>query len=157
MSMEPRRGLPAGALGAGLMAFLLVLYLALAGQRAILFISSGQPIAIAIGVALLVLPILGLWALVRELMFGVRSQQLADRLAAAGELPLDDVPLRASGRPDRAAADERFPIYKEAVERAPEDWGAWFRLGLAYDACGDRKRARQAVRRAIGLARDQRA
>jgi hypothetical protein len=157
MTVEPRRRLPAGLLGAGLMAFLLVLYLALAGQRAVLFLSTGEPIAIGIGAALLVLPLLGLWALVRELMFGVRSQQLADRLAAAGELPAEDLPLRPSGRPDRVAADARFPVYKDAVERAPEDWGAWFRLGLAYDACGDRRRARQAVRTAIGLAKAQRA
>ena len=34
------------------------------------------------------------------------------------------------------------------------DWRAWLRLGLVYDASGDRRRARAAVRRAIALARD---
>jgi cytochrome c-type biogenesis protein CcmH/NrfG len=153
----PRHRLPPALIGAGLMAFLLVLYLVLAGQRATLFLMSGEPIAIAIGIALLVLPVLGAWALTRELLFGVRSQQLADRLSAEGQLPAADLPLRPSGRPERAAADAQFPAFRDAVEQAPEDWRAWFRLGLAYDASGDRRRARQAVRQAIALFRRQRA
>ncbi|WP_286279451.1 tetratricopeptide repeat protein [Naasia aerilata] len=138
------------------MAFLLVLYLVLAGQRAVLFLTSGEPVAVAIGVALTVLPLLGAWALIRELLFGVRSQQLADRLNLEGQLPAADLPLRPSGRPERAAADAQFPAFREAVEQAPEDWRAWFRLGLAYDASGDRRRARQAVRQAIALSRRSR-
>ena len=39
------------------------------------------------------------------------------------------------------------------MEAAPEDWRAWFRLGLAYDASGDRRRARKAIIRAISLER----
>jgi len=37
------------------------------------------------------------------------------------------------------------------VEAHPDDWRAWYRLGLAYDASGDRRRARGAVRQAIQL------
>jgi Flp pilus assembly protein TadD len=51
------------------------------------------------------------------------------------------------------AADAAFQGYADAVERDPEEWRAWLRLGLAYDASGDRRRARAAVRRAIALAR----
>jgi len=29
------------------------------------------------------------------------------------------------------------------------NWRSWFALGLIYDACGDRKRARSAMRKAI--------
>jgi cytochrome c-type biogenesis protein CcmH/NrfG len=135
------------------MALLLLLYLVLVAQRAVLFVLSGEPVAIALGIALGVLPILGAWALLRELRFGLRSQQLADRLAAEGALPVDDLPKRASGRPERDAADAEFPRYRTAVEQTPEDWRAWFRLGLAYDASGDRRRARQAIRQAITLER----
>lgn len=155
--MNPRRRLPPGILGAGLMAFLLVLYLALAGQRAVLFIASGEPLGIALGIALAVLPVLGGWVLFRELLFGMRSQRLAERLFTEGGLPIDELPTRASGRPDRAAADALFPQYREAVENSPDDWRDWFRLGLAYDAAGDRKRARRAVRQAITLFRGHRA
>jgi len=139
--------------GVALMAVLLLLYLVLLGQRAVLFLASGEPVAVAIGIFLFVLPVLGLWALIRELMFGVRSAQLVGRLDAEGGLPVDDLPRRASGRPIREAADEQFPIYRARVEDDPDDWRNWLLLGLAYDASGDRRRARQAVRNAIALAR----
>ncbi len=143
-----------GRTAALVMALLLLLYVVLVGQRAVLFVSTGEPVAIALGVALLVLPLLGLFALVVELRFGLRTQEIVRQLVAEGELPVDDLPRRASGRYEREAADAAFPAYKEAVEAAPDDWRAWFRLGLAYDACGDRRRARQALRWAIGLRRD---
>ncbi|WP_371740179.1 tetratricopeptide repeat protein [Frigoribacterium sp. VKM Ac-2836] len=143
-----------GRTAALVMALLLLLYVALVGQRAVLFMSTGEPVAIALGVALLVLPLLGLFALVVELRFGLRTQEIVRQLTAEGGLPVDDVPRRASGRYDREAADAAFPAYKEAVESAPDDWRAWFRLGLAYDACGDRRRARQALRWAVKLRRE---
>ncbi|KTR54674.1 hypothetical protein SA11R_08410, partial [Rothia kristinae] len=61
--------------------------------------------------------------------------------------------LYASGRIDREAADAAFPARRAEVEREPEDWRAWFRLALAYDAAGDRKRARRAMRDAVALDR----
>jgi hypothetical protein len=141
---------PAPAL---LMAALLALYLVLVGVRALAFLGTGQPIGVGIGVALLVLPVLGAWALVRELLFGIRSGRLVRTLEAEGALPGGDLPRRPSGRVDRSAADAAFDGYRVAVERAPEDWRAWLRLGLAYDASGDRRRARAAVRQAIALSR----
>jgi len=143
-----------GRTAALVMALLLLLYVVLVGQRAVLFVSTGEPVAIALGVALLVLPLLGLFALVVELRFGLRTQEIVRQLAAEGELPVDDLPRRASGRYGREAADAAGPAYRDAVEAAPDDWRAWSRLGLAYDACGDRRRARQALRWAIGLRRD---
>ena len=44
-------------------------------------------------------------------------------------------------------------MYRAAVEQTPDDWSAWFRLALAYDAAGDRRRARWATREAIRLER----
>ncbi|MDY7527163.1 MULTISPECIES: tetratricopeptide repeat protein [Cryobacterium] len=142
-----------GRIGAGMMAILLAFYLVLVGWRAVLFLQSGAPVGIAIGVALLVLPLIGIWALVLEVTFGSRSARLVRLLEASGELPVETLPIRASGRPVRDAADADFPQYRDAVDAAPEDWKAWFRLGLAYDAAGDRKRARGAIRTAITLER----
>jgi len=138
--------------GAVLMAVLLALYLALVGWRAVQFIGTGEPAAVGIGVALLVLPLIAAWALWREVAFGVRSQALVRRLEAEGALDLG-IPRLPSGRPDRAGADAAFPAFREAAEADPESWRAWLRLGLAYDAAGDRRRARGAVRRAITLER----
>ncbi|WP_203585906.1 tetratricopeptide repeat protein [Subtercola lobariae] len=131
------------------MAALLVVYMALVLQHAVLFIGTGNPVGIGIGVGLLIMPFIGAWALYRELMFGFRTQKLVGILRDNDELPVDDLPKRPSGRPYRAEADAEFDTYRVEVEEQPESWKAWFRLGLAYDASGDRKRARHALRQAI--------
>ncbi|MCU1556063.1 MAG: conserved rane protein [Microbacteriaceae bacterium] len=136
-----------------LMAALLVLYLVLVTQLAVRLFLVDNGIAKVIGIALMVLPLLGLWALIAELVFGIRSERLVRLLDASGGLPVDALPKRTSGRPERGAADAEFPKYRAEVEADPESWKAWFRLGLAYDASGDRRRARQSIRRAISLER----
>ncbi|GAA2754511.1 hypothetical protein [Amnibacterium kyonggiense] len=139
--------------GAVLMALVLVLYLVVVVARAIAFIATGVPVGVAIGVALLVLPLIGAYLLVRELLFGLQATRLTRRLEGEEPLPGADLPRRASGRVERAAADADFAPYAEGVETAPDDWRAWLRLGIAYDNAGDRRRARSAIRRAIALAR----
>ena len=106
--------------------------------------------------ALIVLPLLAVWAVGRELWFGVRAEQLGRRLSAEDGLPTEEVAVRPSGRAIRSEADAVFPVYRAAAEQNPDDWRAWYRLGLAYDASGDRRRAREAVRRAIRLERTER-
>lgn len=140
-----------GRIAALVMCVLLVVYLVLIGQRAVLFIATGEIIAVVIGVALFVLPILGVFALLAEVRFGILTERIVKELENEGGLPVDDVPRRASGRYEREAADAAFPAYAAAVQEAPDEWRAWFRLGLAYDACGDRRRARAAIRRSIRL------
>lgn len=137
--------------GVAVMAALLVLYIVLVAQRAWLLLISGQIIGVAMGVALIFLPVIAGWALWRELVFGRSAERLARRLEAEGALPSEEMDVRVSGRPDRAQADAVFPHYREDVEAHPTDWRAWFRLGLAYDGAGDRRRAREAIRRAITL------
>ena len=143
-------------IGAIVMAALLALYLVVVAQYAILLIGSGDAVTTAIGVALVVLPIIGAWALIVEIVFVTRANRLLALLAEEGGLPIDELPRRASGRIVREAADLEFPGYQAAVEANPASWRDWVRLGLAYDASGDRRRARWATRRAIGLERAQR-
>lgn len=137
------------------MAALLVLYLAFTMQYAIIMIGDGHPVLLVLGIALAVLPLFGLWGLIVELRFMLRAQGLAKTLEREGGAPDEVVPLMPSGRPDRDTAAAAFPSYRDAVERDPESWRAWFRLGIAYDASGDRKRARWATRTAIRIARDR--
>jgi hypothetical protein len=139
--------------GAIVMAALLALYIVLVFQYAFILLGTGVLAGQIEGAALLVLPIVGTWALIRELMFGVRAQRLLRLMTERELLPVDDLPHRPSGRPDRAAADLEFPKYQAEVEAAPGDWTRWYRLALAYDASGDRRRARWATRRAIRLER----
>jgi hypothetical protein len=131
------------------MAALLALYLVFAVRYGLLLVGVGTPIGIAAGVALLVFPALAGGALVAELVFTVRADALGRELEAEDALPAEELPLLPSGRIDRAAADAVFPAYQAAVEKDPDDWRTWYRLGLAYDASGDRRRARWAMRQAL--------
>ena len=135
------------------MAALLVLYLVVVAQYALILLGAGEPVATAMGVALLVLPLIAAWLLAREVQFVLRGEKLVREMGKAGELPVDDLPRLPSGRADATAADAQFPAYKEAVEADPSSWRAWVLLGLAYDASGDRSRARWATREAIKLSR----
>jgi len=140
-------------LAAVVMAVLLALYLVFAGYYTTVLFGTGTVVGVLIGVGLLVLAVIGAGFTVAEVVFGIRAERLARRLETEGGLPEEELPLLASGRVDRAAADAVFPRYRDAAEAAPEDWRAWFRLALAYDAAGDRRRARWATRRAIRLER----
>lgn len=137
------------------MSVLLALYLGATTQLAVALLGSGTLVTQAMGAALVVLPLVGVWALVRELMFGAASASLVRILEAEGALPEDNIERRPSGRPLRDQADAEFPKYAAEVEREPQSWRAWLRLGLAYDASGDRRRARAAVRTAIRLSRQE--
>jgi hypothetical protein len=132
-----------------LLAVVFVAYALLIGWRGVLLIKVGTPVPVVLGLAVLVIPLIGAYLVWRELQFGRRTEALARELEAAGDLPVDDLPRRPSGRVDRAAADEAFGRYKAEAEAAPDDWRVWFRLSTAYDAAGDRKRAREAMRTAI--------
>ena len=137
----------------GAVTLLLVFYLVVSFQRSVLLMTDPNLTAKAIGVAYLVLPLGGAWALVRELLFGARTEQMAKILEAEGGLPEDTLPRTPAGRIVREAADLEFEKYRAETEAAPEDWRSWFRLSCAYDASGDRKRARAAMRDAVRLFR----
>ena len=57
----------------GAVTLLLVFYLVVSFQRSILLLTDSNLAAQAIGAAYLVLPVIGAWALIRELMFGART------------------------------------------------------------------------------------
>lgn len=135
----------------GAILLLFVFYLVAAFGSAVRFITAAEPLAKVIGVAALVIPLVGVWILIREVLFGARTQTMAGILESEGLLPEDNLPRTPSGRIVKAAADEDFVQYKEEVEANPESWKSWHRLALAYDASGDRKRARESMRTAIGF------
>ena len=126
-------------------------YAATIGWRGVVAIGSGEPAAVALGLALLAVPAVGVWAVWRELQFGAATQRLAAELQSAGRWPDEPLPTAPSGRPDRAAADAVFETRRAEVEATPDDWRAWYRLGLAYEDSRDRRRARGAMQRAIAL------
>jgi hypothetical protein len=137
----------------GAVTLLLVFYLVVSFQRSVLLMSDPNLVAKAIGAAYLLLPLVGAWALVRELLFGARTEKMARILEAEGGLPEDTLPRTPAGRIIREAADLEFEKYRAETEAAPGDWRSWFRLSCAYDASGDRKRARASMRDAVKLFR----
>ena len=130
-------------------------YLVFVGLRAWALVATGDPVPVALGISVVVIPLIGAWVLWRELAFGFGSQRLGRELGAEGGLPVDDLPRTPSGRFVKEAADERFGSYEAQVQADPQDWRAWYRLAIGYDDARDRKRARWAMRTAIGLHDDQ--
>jgi hypothetical protein len=141
-----------GARRAAALAFaVLVLYLVAIGWRGLVLLRVGGVVPVLLGLALLALPVVGLWAVIREWRFGTATERMARELDARGGLPVDDLPRNPGGRVDRASADAWFERFRREVDAEPQSWAAWFRLALGYDAAGDRRRARAAMRRAVAL------
>ena len=136
---------------AALTCALLTLYLVHIAQQGFVMLTSGSVAGIVLGAGMILLPILGAWALVREVLFGARIQRMAQELAASGELAEDTLPRTPSGRVDREASAVEFESFAAAVEQEPNNWKAWFNLACMYDAGGERKRARAAMRNAWAL------
>lgn len=139
--------------GAIVMTGLLGVYLALVGERSIALVNSNEPVAGAIGSLMLFLPVVAAWGIFLELRFGLRVEKLGEVLKKENAWPRFEFELRPSGRPTRDSAEAVFGKYREAVESDESNWRTWFALGLAYDAAGDRARARKAMRTAIALGR----
>jgi tetratricopeptide (TPR) repeat protein len=135
----------------GLMLALTLFYVLTLLGRGIILLQEPSLIAIAMGLAILVLPLVALWALFAELQFGLKAQRLSSRLIAL-DIPGLDLDLRASGRATKDSANKELERIQDAVNRDPENWSLWFQLGEAHDAAGERKNARAAIRQAILLA-----
>ncbi len=139
--------------GAVALTGLLVLYVWVVATRATALIRTGEPVGIALGIAFWILPPLVIWLVAREWRLAVDVQRMADELAEADELPVDDLPRSPGGRIDRAAARAAFEPARELAEAEPDDWRSWYHLAFAYDAAGDRRRARESLRKASRLHR----
>ncbi|MER6059095.1 tetratricopeptide repeat protein [Streptomyces albidoflavus] len=132
-------------------ALVLVVYFVLVGSRGVLLIRHGTPLTVVFGVAVLVLPVIGVWFLWKNTQFVQRANRLAAELEAEGGLPLDELVRTPSGRVDRASADAVFARRRAETEDHPDDWRCWFRLAVAYHDARDTPRARKAMQRAIAL------
>ncbi|MGZ2357278.1 tetratricopeptide repeat protein [Streptomyces sp. 372A] len=134
-------------------AAVLVFYFVLVGSRGVLLIKHGTLITVTFGIAVLVLPAIGVWFLWKNTQFVRRANALAAELDAEGGLPVDELLRTPSGRIDRASADAVFERRREETEDTPDDWRCWFRLAVAYQDARDTPRARKAMQRAIALHR----
>jgi hypothetical protein len=136
----------------GVMSALTLLWVFSLAGRGLILLQEPDPVAQIMGLAILVLPVFAVWSIFSELRFGIRAQKLGERLVAEGvsELSLE---YRASGKATKESAQREFDRVSQVLSQE-ESWQLWFQLGQAYDANGDRKRARSAIRRAIALANE---
>lgn len=144
------------------LAVVLVIYFARLGRRAVFLLTTSDPdydqvVFKIIGVGVLILPFVGLWALSSTLRAAWDHQRLARRANDEGfEVDTSDLPRRPSGRLERAAADQLFEKVKTEFEADPDNWRVNYRAARAYDYAGDRTRARETMRRAVELERLER-
>lgn len=130
----------------------LLMYLAFLGRIALLLVTSGSVPATGMGLALLIMPFIGLWAMIATLRDGFAHQRLS-RLIAEDEMELDagTLPRRPSGRIERDAADALFHTVRAELDADPDNWRRWYRLARAYEFAGDRRRAREAMKTAVRM------
>ena len=130
----------------------MLVYFVLLGRMAIAMIASGRAAAVGLGTALLIMPVIGLWAMVATLRAGFAHQKLARLIAEDGmELDTSALPRRLSGRIERDAADALFDTVRAELDSDPDDWRRWYRLARAYDYAGDRGRARETMKKAVEM------
>lgn len=125
-----------------ILAAVLSVYLFFAASRGIDLIRTDDPAVQALGVAVLILPILGAFLVIREIRFGKLSYQMGQVIDEA-YLPSADI-----------AADQKNANLVAAIDRAKEDmdnWQAWYSVALAYDLMNERKLAREAMRYSVEL------
>ena len=91
----------------GFMCVALVVYFLLLGRIAMAFITSGSAAAIGLGLAVLIMPLIGIWVMVSTLQAGLAHQRLARLAREEGmELDVSDLPTDAV-RPDPARRRRR--------------------------------------------------
>ncbi|HWL37730.1 MAG TPA: hypothetical protein VNQ77_16200 [Frankiaceae bacterium] len=112
----------------------LAYYLWVVGRLATRMLRDERLAFRGLGIGLLLLTLVGVLLAVAEIRFGLATQRLARDVGDLGD-------------PDD------FDAAQAAAEAAPEDWRAWYRLAVAYDAGRDPQRGRAAMRRAIALER----
>lgn len=143
------------------------------GWIALGFARAGGGVGWGLALGVTILLLLTVWVLWREVLFGIAAGRLARRYRAPADrrsdpreefeaartalqtdAPSDGAP-RAGALPDGDLPEEASPrgrVGNDQARGAGEDWRAWYRLALAYDALRDRRNARASVRRAIQLA-----
>jgi hypothetical protein len=142
-----------GKLSAAVMGVLTLVYVALLANTGFKLIAMDSAIAKSMGALILVFPILAIWLTIMEFRFAIQLEKLTDQISAAGNFPQLAFEYRPSGRATKASAAIVFEEYAKKVAADEGNYLNWFALGLAYDAAGDRRRARAAMRRALKLSR----
>lgn len=112
------------------------------------FVRAGTALGYGMALGIVILLVLTIWVIWREVLFGLASARLSRRYEPPAAA-IDGDP-RAEFEAARAVLED--DTARGGDGRGEDDWRAWFRLALAYDALRDRRGARMATRRAIDAA-----
>ncbi|MEY4320552.1 MAG: hypothetical protein RLZZ471_493 [Actinomycetota bacterium] len=142
-----------GKFSAVVMGLLTLVYVFLLSNTGFTLLGMSSGVAKAMGALILVFPVFAIWLTIMEFRFGWRLEKLSKEIEAAGTWPELNFEFRPSGRATKESAATVFAEYAKKVAADEGNYLNWFALGLAYDAAGDRRRARAAMRRALKLSR----
>lgn len=142
-----------GKFSAVVMGLLTLVYVFLLSNTGFTLLGMSSGVAKAMGALILVFPVFAIWLTIMEFRFGWRLEKLSKQIEAAGTWPELNFEFRPSGRATKESAANVFGEYAKKVAADEGNYLNWFALGLAYDAAGDRRRARAAMRRALKLSR----
>ena len=140
-------------LSATVMGVLTLVYVSLLANTGFTLLTMDSAVAKLMGSLILVFPVLAIWLTVMEFRFGIQIEKLSKQIESEGNWPALDFEFRPSGRPTKDSAIRVFGDYAKKVAHDEGNYLNWFALGLAYDAAGDRRRARAAMRRSLKLNR----
>ena len=124
------------------LAGILGVYLVFATLRAFDFLSTSDPVAKFLGVAILTMPLLGIAVIVKEVRFGIKTSQMGAQIAES-RLPKSTL-----------TQEEKFQYLNAAITPTQAEgstWQDWYCLALGCDLTGERKLAREAMRWSIHL------
>lgn len=129
-----------------------LIYSFLLVERGVVLLQDSEPIAVIMGIAILVFPLLAIATIFYEIRFGLRLAKL-EKLFQSSGLKAPHYLLKPSGRAEKESGQEIFAKLKSRLESDEDNFLLWYLLADSYDKLGDRKRARAAAREAISRAK----
>lgn len=138
------------------MVFITLLYAFLLFERGLVLLTDSQPVAVALGLAILFFPLAALASIFFEIRFGLRLAKIG-KLSEQGGIELPEYELRPSGKATKESGEQVFESIRAKLEQDEANYLLWFLLADAYDKLGDRRRARAAARKSIALAKQAKA
>jgi len=120
----------------------LAVYMLFSASRGIDLIQSGDAAAQIMGVAVILIPLIGAYLIYREVRFGYATSRIGKAI--------DETLLPTVGM----TSEQEGAYLDTALDNARSDesnWALWYCVALGYDLNNDRRRARESMRQAISL------
>ena len=125
-----------------ILAAILGVYLVFAASRGIDLLKSDDPAVKGLGVAVLILPLIGTILVYREIKFGKLSYEMGQQISETF-LPITEL--------DDAARKIFLESAIEKTKNDMENWQAWYSVALGYDLLHERRLARDAMQYSVEL------